>query len=139
MKTTMEYTVGNTAIQIVNTGKKIKVIDVRKEKQKKKAIKRISISLVTVLTMVWCCFYVVNLQNTETLLDKHVYALQLEIEDLEHENALLAREYESQAVNYDEIFAKAKSMGMRFPTSDQLYQYTVQKSTAIRINKEVSE
>ena len=137
MKTTMEYTVGNTAIQIVNTGKKIKVIDVKKEKQKRKAIKRISVSLMAVFAMVWCCFYVVNLQNAETMLDKQVYSLQLEIEELEHENTLLAREYESEAVDYDEIFAKAKSMGMRFPTSDQLYQYTVQKSTAIRINKEV--
>lgn len=139
MKTMMEYTVGNTAIQIVNTGKKIKVIDVKKEKQKKKAIRRISVSLVAVFAMVWCCFYVVNLQNAETFLDEQVYALQLEIENLEHENALLALEYESQAMDYDEILAKAKSMGMRFPTSDQLYQYTVQKSTAIRINKEVSE
>ena len=139
MKTMMEYTVGNTAIQIVNTGKKIKVIDVKKEKKKKKAIRRISVSLVAVFAMVWCCFYVVNLQNAETFLDEQVYALQLEIENLEHENALLALEYESQAMDYDEILAKAKSMGMRFPTSDQLYQYTVQKSTAIRINKEVSE
>ena len=33
MKTTMEYMVGNTAVQIVNTGKRIKVIDIKKEKK----------------------------------------------------------------------------------------------------------
>lgn len=135
MKTTMEYTVGNTAIQIVNTGKKIKVIDVKKEKMKRKVAKRLCISLLTVCAMVWCCFTVVNLQNTQTMLDREVYSLQAEIENLEHENSLLAREYESQTIDYDKIFAKAKALGMRFPTSDQLYQYTVQKSTAVRINK----
>lgn len=135
MKTTMEYMVGNTAVQIVNTGKRIKVIDIKKEKKKRKAVKILCFSALAVCAMAWSCFTAVNLQNKQTMLDKEVYALQAEIENMEHENAMLAREYESEAINYDEIFARAKEMGMRFPTPDQLCRYTVQKSTAIRMNK----
>ena len=35
MKVTMDYVVGNTAIQIVNTGKKVKIVDVEKQKKKR--------------------------------------------------------------------------------------------------------
>ena len=40
MKVTMDYVVGNTAIQIVNTGKKVKIVDVEKQKKKRKFIKQ---------------------------------------------------------------------------------------------------
>ena len=34
MKVTMDYVVGNTAIQIVNTGKKVKIVDVKNRRRK---------------------------------------------------------------------------------------------------------
>lgn len=127
--------VGNTAVQIVNTGKKIKVIDVKKEKKKRKALKKLCGSVLIVCAMAWSCFTVVTLQNTQTMLDKEIYALQAEIKSMEHENVMIAKEYESETIDYDEILARAKAMGMRFPTSNQICRYTVQKSTAVRINK----
>ncbi len=137
MKTTMEYTVGNTAFQIVNTGKRIKVIDVKKEKKKKKVVRRLCVSILSVCASVWCCFTIVNLQNTQTILDRKVYSLQAEIENLEHENTVLAKEYESETIDYAKVFKRAKALGMKFPTSDQIYRYTVQKSTAVRLNNSV--
>lgn len=137
MKTTMEYTVGNTAFQIVNTGKRIKVIDVKKEKKKKKVVRRLCVSILSVCASVWCCFTIVNLQNTQTILDRKVYSLQAEIENLEHENTVLAKEYESETIDYAKVFKMAKALGMKFPTSDQIYRYTVQKSTAVRLNNSV--
>ena len=101
MKTTMDYMVGNTAIQIVNTGKRIKIVDVEKEE----------------------------------LLDRHVYQLQTQVSALEKENVILQRQGEEIAVNYNEIFKKAKGLGMRFPTNQQLETYTMEKSTAVRVGR----
>lgn len=139
MKTTMEYTVGNTAIQIINTGKKIKVIDVKKEQRKRKIAKRAGITLATVFFIVWSCFYIVNMQNAQTMLDKEIYSLQAEIERMEHENNVLSKEYESQAMDYNDIYVKAKSLGMCFPKPSQLERYTVQKSTAIRMSQAIKQ
>ena len=44
MKVTMDYVVGNTAIQIVNTGKKVKIVDVEKQKKKRKFIRLLRIN-----------------------------------------------------------------------------------------------
>ena len=47
MKITTDYVIGNTAIQIVNTGKRIKIVDVEKRARKKRFWKRCCVTLLT--------------------------------------------------------------------------------------------
>lgn len=134
MKTTMDYMVGNTAIQIINTGKKIKIVDVEKEKVRKKFLARlILVTLIAAMLMV-TCFYVVQLQNRRALLDREIYTLQTQVEDLQKENLVLEKQNAEVAIDYEDIYNKALELGMRFPTNQQIQTYTVEKSTAVRIN-----
>lgn len=134
MKTTMDYMVGNTAIQIINTGKKIKIVDVEKEKVRKKFLARlILVTLIAAMLMV-TCFYVVQLQNRKALLDREIYTLQTQVEDLQKENLVLEKQNAEVAIDYEDIYNKALELGMRFPTNQQIQTYTVEKSTAVRIN-----
>ena len=134
MKTTLEYMVGSTAIQIVNTGKRIKVIDVRKEQRKRSVIKILSTGVLFALLTFGSCFYIIGMHNSEELLSRDVYALKSEIEELQNENLLLQKKNDNQQIDYQDIYVKAKKMGMRFPTADQLYEYTNEKSTGVRVN-----
>ncbi len=133
MKTTMDYMIGNTAIQIINTGNKIKVIDVEKRKIRKKFWGRfILVSLLSAILAV-TCFYVVQLENRKVLLDKQIYSLQAQIEDLEKENLVLEKQNSETPIDYQDIFTRARELGMQFPTNQQIETYTVEKSTAVRL------
>lgn len=134
MKITTDYVIGNTAIQIVNTGKRIKIVDVEKRARKKRFWKRCCVTLLTGILILSSCFYVVDLQNTKVFLDKQVYALEGQIDTLEKENLILTKKNSGNVFNYNEIFQKARKMGMNFPTNDQIYYYDAGKSTAVRIN-----
>lgn len=133
MKTTMDYMVGNTAIQIINKGKRIKVVDVKKEKARRSIFKHIAIALILTGLLVSSCFYVVRLQNQKVLLDQSVYALQIQIDKMAKENVVLQKEQQEVPIDYDEIFKKALDLGMDFPTNQQLGTYTAEKSTAVRV------
>lgn len=137
MKNTVDYMVGNTAIQIVNKGNKIKIVDVEKQEKKRKFRKKCLVSLMTGFVVFASCMYVVNLQNRKVFLDKQVYSLQTEIDELEKENKMLVREEEQETIDYAEILKKAKAMGMDFPKENQICHYKVDKSTAVRINSSV--
>jgi cell division protein FtsL len=139
MKSTTDYIVGNTAIRIVNKGSRIQIIDVQKKEKKRKFRMKCLASLTTGLIVLASCLYVVNLQNTKVLLDRQVYSLQTEIDEMEKENKLLVRETEETAVNYEDILAKAKALGMKFPQKEQICYYRVDKSTAIRVNSSAYE
>lgn len=133
MKTTMDYMVGNTAIQIVHTGKRIKIVDVEKQKIRKKFWKCFFIVSLITAALVVICFHVVRLENQKALLDRQVYRLQAQVATLEKENVILKRQAEKIAVDYNEIFKRAKNLGMRFPTKQQIETYTAEKSTAVRM------
>ena len=47
MRITTDYMIGNTAIQIVNTGRKIKIVDVEKQRTKKRFLKWFCITAAT--------------------------------------------------------------------------------------------
>ena len=133
MKTTMDYMVGNTAIQIVNTGRKIKIVDVEKRAVKKRFWKRFfMVSFIATALMV-VCFYVVRLENQKVLLDQQVYELQAQVKDLEKENLVLEKQNEEVPVDYQDIYNRALDLGMKFPTEQQVQTYTVEKSTAVRM------
>jgi cell division protein FtsL len=113
---------------------------VEKQEKKKNFLKKCLVSLTTGLVVLGSCMYVVNLQNTKVLLDKQVYSLQTEIDELEKENKLLADAGDENAIDYDEILAKAKALGMKFPKKEQICYYSVDKSTAVRVkSKGISE
>lgn len=135
MKYTTDYMVGNTAFQIVNKGKKIIVVDVEKEKARKRFWRKCLFTLAAGICMFFICLNFVNLENNRILLNDEVYAMQGEISELESEISTMEKMGEQNAVDFSSILKQAKAMGMRFPKENQVCYYKADKSTAVRINK----
>ena len=55
------------------------------------------------------------------------------IDVLEKENLALKKQEADVTISYDDLFARAKALGMKFPTNYQVQTYTVEKSTAVRL------
>lgn len=133
MKSTTEYMIGNTAVQIVNKGKRICVVDVKKRKQKGRMVKRGLVTVIMAAMLTVACFYVVRLNNQQVILGDSVQRLQDQVTVLKEKTEEMKREASDAALDYDTIFSKAKKLGMKFPQQDQVYDYKVQKSTAVRV------
>lgn len=133
MKSTTEYMIGNTAVQIVNKGKRICVVDVKKRKQKGRMVKRGLVTVIMAAMLTVTCFYVVRLNNQQVILGDSVQRLQDQVTVLKEKTEEMKREASDAALDYDTIFSKAKKLGMKFPKQDQVYDYKVQKSTAVRV------
>ena len=133
MKSTTEYMIGNTAVQIVNKGKRICVVDVKKRKQKGRMVKRGLVTVIMAAMLTVACFYVVRLNNQQVILGDSVQRLQYQVTVLKEKTEEMKREASDAALDYDTIFSKAKKLGMKFPKQDQVYDYKVQKSTAVRV------
>ncbi len=133
MKSTTEYMIGNTAVQIVNKGKRICVVDVKKRKQKGRMVKRGLVTVIMAAMLTVACFYVVRLNNQQVILGDSVQRLQDQVTVLKEKTEEMKREASDAALDYDTIFFKAKKLGMKFPKQDQVYDYKVQKSTAVRV------
>ncbi|CCZ90367.1 MAG: hypothetical protein ACLTHH_05525 [Eubacterium sp.] len=133
MKSTTEYMIGNTAVQIVNKGKRICVVDVKKRKQKGRMVKRGLVTVIMAAMLTVACFYVVRLNNQQVILGDSVQRLQDQVTVLKEKTEEMKREASDAALDYDTIFSKAKKLGMKFPKQDQVYDYKVQKSTAVRV------
>ena len=133
MKSTTEYMIGNTAVQIVNKGKRICVVDVKKRKQKGRMVKRGLVTVIMAAMLTVACFYVVRLNNQQVILGDSVQRLQDQVTVLKEKTEEMKREASDAALDYDTIFFKAKKLGMKFPKQDPVYDYKVQKSTAVRV------
>ena len=133
MKSTTEYMIGNTAVQIVNKGKRVCVVDVEKRKQKDRIVKRGLVTVIMAAMLTVACFYVVRLNNQQVILGDSVQRLQDQVTVLKEKTEEMKREASDAALDYDTIFSKAKKLGMKFPKQDQVYDYKVQKSTAVRV------
>ena len=133
MKSTTEYMIGNTAVQIVNKGKRICVVDVKKRKQKGRMVKRGLVTVIMAAMLTVACFYVVRLNNQQVILGDSVQRLQDQVTVLKEKTEEMKREASDAALDYETIFSKAKKLGMKFPKQDQVYDYKVQKSTAVRV------
>ena len=133
MKSTTESMIGNTAVQIVNKGKRICVVDVKKRKQKGRMVKRGLVTVIMAAMLTVACFYVVRLNNQQVILGDSVQRLQDQVTVLKEKTEEMKREASDAALDYDTIFSKAKKLGMKFPKQDQVYDYKVQKSTAVRV------
>ena len=133
MKSTTEYMIGNTAVQIVNKGKRICVVDVEKRKQKGRMVKRGMVTVIMAAMLTVACFYVVRLNNQQVILGDSVQSLQDQVTVLKEKTEEMKREASDATLDYNTIFSKAKKLGMKFPKQDQVYDYKVQKSTAVRV------
>ena len=125
--------IGNTAVQIVNKGKRICVVDVEKRKQKGRMVKRGLVTVIMAAMLTVACFYVVRLNNQQVILGDSVQRLQDQVTVLKEKTEEMKREASDAALDYNTIFSKAKKLGMKFPKQDQVYDYKVQKSTAVRV------
>lgn len=134
MKNTMDYMVGSTAFQIISKGNKIKVINVEKEKKRKQFARRCVLCFLSGLLVFGSCFYVVSLNHTRGELNRQVYSLRDEVNQMEEENCLLTQQEEQKKIDYNKILVKAKALGMDFPKKNQVFLYTVSKSSAVRVN-----
>ena len=133
MKSTTEYMIGNTAVQIVNKGKRICVVDVKKKETERPDGEEGLVTVIMAAMLTVACFYVVRLNNQQVILGDSVQRLQDQVTVLKEKTEEMKREASDAALDYDTIFSKAKKLGMKFPKQDQVYDYKVQKSTAVRV------
>ena len=136
MKTTMDYMIGNTAVQIVNKGNCIKVVDVKKRQVRRQLIRSILIGLVLTAIMICASGYVIMLNNRQTMLYNDVFQLKEQVTELEMDKANLEKSVETESIDYTELMNKAKALGMKFPTQEQVYTYQINKSTMVRMNED---
>lgn len=92
MKSTTEYMIGNTAVQIVNKGKRICVVDVKKRKQKGRMVKRGLVTVIMAAMLTVACFYVVRLNNQQVILGDSVQRLQDQVTVLKEKTEEMKRE-----------------------------------------------
>ncbi len=133
MRAVSDFIIGTTAVRIVDTGRRIRVIDVEKQAEKKQFKKTVVATILAAALSFGTCLTVVNYQNSQTLLDKQVYSLKTEIDTLERENKILEKKTEEEQLSYNKIYKKALAMGMNFPTKGQVKEYKYKKGTAIHM------
>ena len=134
MKTTMDYMIGNTAVQIVKKGNCIKVVDVKKRQIRQQLIRAILIGLVLTAIIICASGYVIMLNNRQTMLYNDVFRLKEQVTELEMDKANLEKSVEAESIDYTELMNKAKALGMKFPKQEQVYTY--QTSTMVRMNED---
>ena len=133
MKAISEYTIGNTAVRIVDNGRKIRVINVEQQKKRKSfRMTALAIFAAAVLSLS-SCLWMVSYQSTSTMLDRQVFRLKNEVEMMERENKVLEKKLEDESISYDRIYKKALEMGMDFPKNKHVMYYTYKKGTAIKL------
>ena len=130
MKAVSDFIIGNTAVRIVDTGRRIRVIDIEKQAERKQFKKTVVATILTAALSFGTSLTVVNYHNSHTMLDKQVYSLKTEIETLERENKALERKNEEEKLSYKTIYKKAIALGMDFPKNTQVKKYKYKKRKA---------
>lgn len=133
MKAVTEYVIGNTAVKIVDTGRRIRVIDVEQQKERIHFAKTAIAVVVAAALSFITCLSVVNFQHSKTCLDRNIFTLKAEIETLERENKTLEKKVQERELPYNKIYKKAIAMGMDFPKNDHVKQYTYKKGSGIHL------
>ncbi|MEE3467982.1 MAG: hypothetical protein VZQ83_06050 [Eubacterium sp.] len=136
MKAVSEFVIGTTAVRIVDTGRRIRVIDIEKAKERKQ-FKKTVVAMIFAATLSFATsLSVVNFHNSQTLLDRQIFSLKTEIDSLERENKALEKENEEkEKLSYAKVLKKATAMGMSFPTKKRVKTYTYKKGSGIRFYK----
>lgn len=127
MKHTTNFIVGNTAIQIVEKGKHIKVIDVEEHREKKSLFQKVLLVTVLSVLLFSCCYSIISKSSQSILLSRQIATLNTEIEQLEKEKSDLQNR-QIDAIDYDMVMQEAvNKLGMAFPENDQVYTYRAVK------------
>ena len=133
MKAVSEYVIGNTAVRIVDTGRRIRVIDIEKEKERKQFKKTAVATILAAALSFATSLSVVSFHNSQTLLDKQIFTLRSEIDSLERENKVLEKENEEkEKLSYAKVLKRATALGMSFPTKKNVKTYTYRKGSGIK-------
>ena len=107
MKAEAQYMIEGTAVRIVDTGRRIRVINVEQHNAKQYFIKTLMIIIISAALALTSSLFLVDHTHTKVLLDKKIYTLKTQIETLEHENAVLEKHIEDDnPVNYEKILKK---------------------------------
>lgn len=133
MKAISSYTIGNTAVKIIDNGRRIRVVDVEKETRKKNIHKHVMIFFMAAFLTLSSSLFMVSYQHSKTVLDKKIYTLKTEIDSLERENIALEKSINDKTIDYDKIYREALAMGMHFPKSRDIRYYSYHKGSAIRL------
>ncbi len=106
---------------------------------RKRPLKRqINKAYVIIMFVVFAVMFVfafrcLQLKSKTTYLSKNVTAMENEVVELSKQNSNERHKLE-ETVNLDEIYKKAtKELGMKNPTSKQIYSYDCKKSTQLRL------
>ena len=135
MRAVSDFVIGNTAVRIVDTGRRIRVIDVEKQQVKKQFRKVAAATLFAATLTLGSSLSLINQQNSQTLLNKQVFSLKSEINRLEKENQCLAKSIEENEIPYHVIYKKATALGMHFPKQSRIKEYNYKKGSGIKIYK----
>ncbi|MBO6107909.1 MAG: hypothetical protein J6P16_00720 [Eubacterium sp.] len=134
MKAVSDYIIGSTAVKIIDTGRRIRVIDVKKQTEKKHFIK-ISVAVIIAAALsLFSSLGVVRYSNSESILNKKNYILKTQIERLQRDNDCMLKNLEENSLSYSEIFDRATHMGMRFPSGKNIRTYKYKKGSCIRMH-----
>lgn len=133
MKAIQDCIIGNTAVRIIDTGRRIRVIDVEKQKTLRQFKKTVAAMILAAVFSFSSTLLVIDKQSDETILSKQVYSLKTEIDTLERENKILEKKITDDNLTYKEIYKKATAMGMSFPDSRRIATYKYKKGSGIRI------
>lgn len=110
----------------------------RPQPDRKKRVDKISVVLIAITFAIafLVCYYYLQLQFQNTYLSKSVVSLENEVLELEKENSNEVQALEEN-VDLGAIYKKAtKELGMKSPTSDQIYTYESKKSTQVRLHNQ---
>lgn len=123
MRYTTDYMVGNTAVQISMTGKKVKVIDVEAHQRRREIIRNVVLVAVLSALLFSTCYSIVKTSSKSVLISHQITSLNTEIEQLEKEKADMHNQ-QIEAIDYDVVLKEAREhFGMVFPKNEQIYSY----------------
>lgn len=127
MKQITEMFVGNTAMQIVEKGNHIRVINIEQHKQRRFVIRNTLLVMVLSIMLVGISYSIIKNTNENVMLGREIAALNTEISQLEKENSDF-RNNQYVTVDYDKLMKEAKGKyGMDFPKKKQVLSYQVEK------------
>jgi cell division protein FtsL len=135
LKASGNFVIENNAVRIVQTKHRIKVINVKKRKNKRQILRNVLVTMALCAMLVFCCTSIVQTCNQKLFVKQNICRLNSQIDQLEKEKRDLLNENDQAKLNYGDVYAFAKEkLGMSFPGSNQVYYYKNQKGTMIRAN-----
>lgn len=132
MKTYTECIIGNTAVKIAMTNRKIKVINVERQYKIRHFLINTIVIIMLSIFLVGCCTFIIQRSSQNVLLEKEIASLNTQIGQLEKEVDDLSG-LQEDIPQYGPLYKEAlEELGMVFPIKSQIYYYESKKSNMIR-------